>query len=136
MATVRIAGNWRSVHKMELAGAPAVSDDGRIERSVPIPEEAYAAIERQIAHGAREGIAVLPTGTRFEWFLDGSLPARAAAPAPHPPKSEQGFDRLRRLLPEVERLARGEFDGSAEQANVIRLLALVVAEAVRGEAGR
>jgi hypothetical protein len=70
MATVRISGNWRNPNKKEWAGAPAVDDSGRIERSLKLPEAAYQAIEREIAKGGTEGIVQMPDGTRLEWFLD------------------------------------------------------------------
>ena len=71
MATVRISGNWRNPNKKDWAGAPEIDDEGHIERSIDIPEEAYRAIERDIARGrASEGVTILPNGTRFEWFVD------------------------------------------------------------------
>lgn len=70
MATVRISGNWRSVHKMEWAGAPNVDKQGRIERTLTIPEAAYEAIEKALAKGGPEGDVYLEDGTRFHWFLD------------------------------------------------------------------
>ncbi len=131
MATVRISGNLHSPHQMEWVGAPAVSPDGRIERSVALPAEIYEAIERQMAGGAPEGIATLADGRRFQWFLDGHI-ARSAAPAPAPaPGGGHGFERLRVLLPDIGRIARGELDGSERQTDVIRLLAYVVADLLR-----
>jgi hypothetical protein len=135
MTTVRISGNWRNVHNMEWAGAPEIDADGRIERSIPIPEEAFVAIERQIAKGGLEGTAVLPTGTRFDWFLDGPLPKRTAKTPSPPADPRPAIDRLRVLLPEIDKLSRGEFDGSERQGEIIRLLALVVAELLRPAAG-
>jgi hypothetical protein len=70
MATIRISGNWRNPNKKEWAGAPQVDDNGRIARSIKIPEEAYQAMERELAKGGIEGIVQLPDGTRLEWFLD------------------------------------------------------------------
>jgi hypothetical protein len=71
MPTVRISGNWRNVNQMEWAGAPNVGPDGRIERSLAIPPDAYEAIEKAIADsGAVEGTVTLPNGTRFHYFLD------------------------------------------------------------------
>jgi hypothetical protein len=132
MATVRIAGNWRNIHKMEWAGAPSIDADGRIERSLPIPEEAYASIERQIAAGALEGIAVLPTGTRFDWFLDGKLPGKPARKPSPALNRERVLDCLRLFLPEIDQISRGELDGSERQGEIIRLLAFAAAEELRG----
>lgn len=70
MPTVRISGNWRNIHTMEWAGAPNIGNDGTIERSIDIPEEAYQAIEAEIKRGGVGGTAHLPGGTRFDWFLD------------------------------------------------------------------
>jgi hypothetical protein len=70
MASVRISGNWRNPNKMEWGGAPAIDTDGRIERTVPIPEEIYQAIEDYIAGNQTEGSIVQPDGTRYDWFLD------------------------------------------------------------------
>jgi len=70
MATIRISGNWRNPARMDWAGAPALDSAGKIERSIDIPEEAFAAIERDLAQGASEGTTVLPNGTRFTWFVD------------------------------------------------------------------
>jgi hypothetical protein len=70
MPTVRISGNWRNPSKKEWAGAPNIQPDGSIERSISIPEEAFQAIERDVAKGSVEGIVSLKDGTRFEWFLD------------------------------------------------------------------
>jgi hypothetical protein len=55
---------------MEWLGAPALEHDGRIERSVALPEEAYQAIEHDIAKGSLEGTTYLKNGTRFTWFVD------------------------------------------------------------------
>jgi len=71
MPTVRISGNWRNPNKKEWAGAPNLQPDGRIERSITIPEEAFQAIEREIARGGGEGLVYLKDGvTRFDWFVD------------------------------------------------------------------
>ena len=70
MATVRISGNWRNPNRKDWAGAPEVDASGRIERSIDIPEEAYQAIEREIARGGGEGTVYLQDGTRFDWLLD------------------------------------------------------------------
>jgi hypothetical protein len=47
-----------------------VDQTGKIERSLDIPEEAFAAIERDLVKGANEGTVVMPNGVRFNWFLD------------------------------------------------------------------
>lgn len=70
MATVRISGNWRNPARMDLAGTLAIDAVGKIERSVDIPEEAFVAIERDVAKGSLEGQTLLPNGTRFNWFVD------------------------------------------------------------------
>jgi hypothetical protein len=70
MATVRIDGNWRVLHKMEWAGAPAIDREGHIERSIDIPEAAYQKIEEAIAEGNIEGTIYLEGNVRFHWFLD------------------------------------------------------------------
>ena len=70
MPTVRISGNWRSLHHMEWAGAPAIDRDGHIERSIDIPELAYRKIEQAIAEGHVEGVVYLEGDVRFNWFLD------------------------------------------------------------------
>jgi hypothetical protein len=70
MASVRITHNWRNPNKMEWAGAPELDDEGRIERSLQIPEEVYQAIERALAGGQGEGTVALDDGTRFQWFAD------------------------------------------------------------------
>ncbi|OAI47940.1 hypothetical protein AYO44_08375 [Planctomycetaceae bacterium SCGC AG-212-F19] len=72
MPTVRINGNIRTLQKMEWAGKLTLSADGKIERLATVPEEALAAIERQIAKGAIEGSVVLPNGKRFDYFVDRS----------------------------------------------------------------
>jgi hypothetical protein len=70
MPTVRITTNWRHPHRMEWAGAPSIDKEGRIERSITIPEEAYEGIESAIAAGHIEGDVYLPDRSRFHWFLD------------------------------------------------------------------
>ena len=71
MATVRITSNHRNIHKMEWIGNPAVDSAGHIERTLPIPEEAYQALEREIAKGGVEGMVFLPDRkTRFDFFVD------------------------------------------------------------------
>ena len=70
MPTVRISGNWRNPNKKEWAGAPNIDSQGRIDRSIKIPEEAFLAIEREIAKGSCEGIVQLKNGTRFDYFVD------------------------------------------------------------------
>ena len=91
MATVRISGNLRNVNVKEWYGEPKVDDQGRIERSLPIPEEAYQAIERQIAKGGMEGIAFLADGRQCNWLLDRPITTKpgkhpeAAPPSVHGP---------------------------------------------------
>jgi hypothetical protein len=71
MPTVRITGNKPSnIHKTEWLGAPALDDQGRLERGLEIAEEAFVKIEKAIAGGATEGIVTLPSGLRYDWFLD------------------------------------------------------------------
>ena len=71
MATFRISGNWRNPNKKEWAGAPNIDTNGWIERSIKIPEEAFLAIEQEIAKGSgNEGTIYLKDGTRFDWFVD------------------------------------------------------------------
>jgi hypothetical protein len=70
MATVRISGNWRNLNQKEWAGAPKINKKGRIKRSLNIPEEAYQALERDIAKGNIEGTVYLKDGSRFDWFVD------------------------------------------------------------------
>ena len=70
MPTVRISGNWRNPNKKEWAGAPKLDTEGRIERSIKIPEEAFQAIEKEIAKGSSEGIVFLKDGVRFDYFVD------------------------------------------------------------------
>lgn len=70
MATVRISGNWRNPNKMEWGGAPEIDKNGKIERTIQIPEAIYQAIEQYIAQNQTEGSIRLPDGTRFDWFLD------------------------------------------------------------------
>jgi hypothetical protein len=70
MASVRISGNWRNPNKMEWGGSPPIDQDGRIERSIKIPEPVYEAIESAIAKGQVEGMINLQDGTRFQWLLD------------------------------------------------------------------
>ena len=70
MASVRISGNWRNPNKMEWRGSPPIDQDGRIERSIKIPEPVYETIESAIAKGQVEGMIHLQDGTRFQWLLD------------------------------------------------------------------
>jgi hypothetical protein len=70
MPTVRLSGDWRNAGKMEWAGAPAVDRDGHIERIPGVPEEAFLAVEREIARGGVEGTVLLADGARCNWFLD------------------------------------------------------------------
>jgi hypothetical protein len=55
---------------MEWAGAPNIDKGNRIERSLPIPEEAYQRIESAITAGHIEGDVYLEDRSRFHWFLD------------------------------------------------------------------
>jgi hypothetical protein len=70
MPTVRITTDWGHAGRMEWAGAPRIGPDNQIERSIDIPEEAYARIESAIGGGHLEGEIHLKTGNRFHWFLD------------------------------------------------------------------
>lgn len=138
MTTIRISGNWRNPNKMEWAGAPSVDDQGRIERSIELPEEAFQALEREIAKGGLEGFVFLKDGTRFDWFLDRSLARSAStqpgAPPSATPEAAPGAAELREplwaslhlLRPEVEAIAQGAFTGTERERQVIQLLARVV----------
>jgi hypothetical protein len=68
--TVRLSGNVRLVTRTEWLGAPAVDSEGRIERSVDLPDEVYGQIERSIARGSIEGFVFLDGQRRVDWFLD------------------------------------------------------------------
>jgi hypothetical protein len=70
MPTVRITTDWGRRDQMEWAGAPAIDKEGRIERSLDIPEEAYQGIEGAIRKGYVEGNVYLKDKSRFSWFLD------------------------------------------------------------------
>jgi hypothetical protein len=70
MPTVRISGNWRKATKKEWAGAPQIDKNGKIDRSIAIPEEAFLAIQNSMQKGGPEGTVYLKDGTRFDWFLD------------------------------------------------------------------
>lgn len=70
MPEVRISGNWRNVHKMELAGTSILNKNGQLERSLEIPDEAYLALEHAIAKGENEGTVYLLDRTRFDYFVD------------------------------------------------------------------
>ncbi len=70
MASVRISGNWRNPNKMEWAGNPPIDTNGRMERSLDIPEAAYQAIEREIAKGGLEGTVYIKEGVRVDWLVD------------------------------------------------------------------
>jgi len=70
MATVRISGNWRNPNKMEWGGAPAIDDNGAIERTIKLPAGVYDAIESAITGGDVEGTVILADGTRVNWQLD------------------------------------------------------------------
>src|SRR5262249_58619674 len=62
MPSVRLSGDWRSAGKMEWAGAPAVDEAGHIHRIPGVPEEAFQAIEKEIARGGIEGTVLLKDG--------------------------------------------------------------------------
>jgi hypothetical protein len=70
MATVHISGNWRNPSKMESGGAPAIDENGEIERIIKLPNGVYEAIEAAVAGGDIEGTVVLPDGARVQWQLD------------------------------------------------------------------
>ena len=70
MPSVRISTDWGHSDRMEWAGAPNIDKGNRIERSLPIPEEAYQRIESAIAAGHIEGNIYLEDRSRFHWFLD------------------------------------------------------------------
>jgi quercetin dioxygenase-like cupin family protein len=70
MRKVRITGNWRTATNLEYAGHPSVDANGHIERTIAMDEEAYLAIEKQIAQGHREGTIFLKDGRRFDYFYD------------------------------------------------------------------
>jgi hypothetical protein len=70
MPSVRITTDWHHPERMEWIGAPKIDSNGRIERSLAIPEEAYQRIESAIAEGYLEGDVYLPDRSRFHWFLD------------------------------------------------------------------
>jgi hypothetical protein len=70
MASVRISGNWRNPNKIEWGGAPEIDTDGRIERTIDMPEAAYRAIEQAIAAGNVDGTIQLDRVTRVNWSLD------------------------------------------------------------------
>jgi hypothetical protein len=70
MPTVRITGNVKTLQTMEWAGKAKLGADGKIERSIDLPEELYLAIERQLLNGGIEGTVVLENGRRFEYFVD------------------------------------------------------------------
>ncbi len=71
MATVRISGTTRrNIHKSEWLGAPRIDPDGRLERSIDLPEATYQRIEEGINQGYTEGMLFLDDGRRVDWFLD------------------------------------------------------------------
>jgi hypothetical protein len=70
MATVRISGNWRNINKIELAGNTALDKEGRLERSLDMPEECYQAVETALTKGENEGTVYLPNGSRVDYFVD------------------------------------------------------------------
>jgi hypothetical protein len=70
MASVRISHNLRNTHKMDWAGAPAIDVDGRLERSLDLPDAVYEAIEHALAEGQVEGTLYLDADTRVQWLAD------------------------------------------------------------------
>jgi len=70
MPNVRISTDWQHPGDMQWSGAPLVDADNHVERSLPIPEEAYQRIEAAIAGGHLEGDIFLKDRSRFHWFLD------------------------------------------------------------------
>jgi hypothetical protein len=70
MPSVRITTDWGHRDRMEWAGAPGIGKDGKIERSIDIPEEAFQGIEAGIRKGFVEGNFYLKDKSRFSWFLD------------------------------------------------------------------
>jgi hypothetical protein len=70
MPSVRISTDWGHANRMEWLGAPKISKENRIERSIDIPEETYMRIESAIAAGHIEGDVHLPDLSRFHWFVD------------------------------------------------------------------
>lgn len=70
MPMVRITTNWRHPQVMEWVGAPEIDANGRIARTVEVPDEALQKIEAAIAGGNIEGDVYLPDRSRFNWFLD------------------------------------------------------------------
>ena len=130
MATVRISGNLHSQHQTEWVGAPAVGPDGRIDRSVPLPNEAYEAIEAPDRRGSGGGRRRSRRRAKLQLVPGRPHPARRRPDAAGG-EPAQGFDRLHVLLPDIDRIARGELDGSERQTDVIRLLAYVVADLLR-----
>jgi hypothetical protein len=55
---------------MEWGGAPALDNDGHLDRSDGIPEEVCEAVEAEIAKGGGEGMTFLKNGARIDWFVD------------------------------------------------------------------
>jgi len=80
MATVRITGNISNASREDWLGAPAVDANGHVARSIPLPEDAFLAIERGIHCGSIEGVVQLPSGAHLNWLVD--RPWREAPAAP------------------------------------------------------
>jgi hypothetical protein len=71
MPSVHIATNRGHMARMVVAGAPALDRQGRLERSIPLPEEAFQKIEAALAQGFQEGMLFLTDdGSRLDWYLD------------------------------------------------------------------
>jgi hypothetical protein len=137
---VRINGSWGGPNGREWAGALAVGRDGHIERGIDLPEEAFQAIERALAGGGSEGTICLADGARFDWALQPDAPPRGpekldAEQLQVIAARDQLWASLRPLLPEIDRLAEGGFDGSDRQRQMAQLLARIVANELRFRAG-
>lgn len=73
MATVRISSDVGHPGKAEWRGAPRISASRKIDRTIPLPEEAFTKIEQGITDGCCEGIISLSDHSRVWWFLDGHV---------------------------------------------------------------
>jgi nucleotide-binding universal stress UspA family protein len=90
VTTVRITGNARNPNREEWVGAPTVDQQGHIDRSVALPEEAFLAMERGIRRGGIEGVVQLSNGSHLNWFVDRPWGTSATVktpkkPVPHAP---------------------------------------------------
>ncbi|HEY8505792.1 MAG TPA: hypothetical protein VIL46_14500 [Gemmataceae bacterium] len=70
MPSVRLSGNVKFVTKVQGLGAPALDEQGRLERTAEIPEEAYQRIEQAVAQGFIEGRIYLDRDRYIDWLLD------------------------------------------------------------------